>query len=60
MNHYDERIANKFIQDLIEFYEINNDKLIQDLNILFKSKIYESDINNIFFFFEYFEKKLKI
>ena len=54
-----EERANEFIQNLKEYYDINNDKLIEDLTILFKSKKYELDINSIIFFFEYFEKKIK-
>ena len=46
----------EFIQDLKEYYEIINNKIIKDLTILFKIKIYELDINSMIFFFNYFEK----
>ena len=45
--------AQEFIKNLIEYYEINNENLIDELTILFKSKKYELDINSIIYFFEY-------
>ena len=48
--------AQEFIKNLIEYYEINNENLIDELTILFKSKKYELDINSMIFFFKYFEK----
>ena len=52
--------ANDFIKELINYCEISNTNLIDELTIFFKSKIYELDINSIIFFFEnYFEKDNK-
>ena len=51
-----EERAQKFIQNLIEYFKINDKNLIDELTILFKSKKYELDINSIKFFFEYFKK----
>ena len=53
---YDEEIINKLIEDIKNYYNINNQKLINELNILFKSKIYEKHINSMIFFFDFFEK----
>ena len=53
-----EEKANEFIVKFMEYYEICNDEnLKSDLNILFKSKKYELDINSIIFFFKYFDEK---
>ena len=54
-----EERAQTFIQNLIEYYDIKDENLIDELTILFKSKKYELDINSIIFFFEYFEKDNK-
>ena len=43
----------KFIDDLKNHYNITNTNLISELEILFKSKKYELDINSIIYFFEY-------
>ena len=51
-----EERAQKFIKEFINYYEINNENLIDELTILFKSKKYELDINSIIFFFEFFQK----
>ena len=51
----EERVQ-KFITDFIKYYNINNDNLIDELTILFKSKKYELDIKSMIFFFDYFEK----
>ena len=48
--------AQKFIKDLKKHYKIEDEKLIDKLTILFKSKKYEKDINSIIFFFSYFQK----
>ena len=45
--------SEKFIDDFKSYYKINNNNLISELEILFKSKKYELDINSIIFFFEY-------
>jgi len=42
--------------DLIKYFGITNKDLINDLNIFFKIRKYEMDINSIIFFFEYFQK----
>ena len=51
--------AQQFIEDLKIYFKINDEKLIDKLTILFKSKKYEKDINSIIFFFSYFEKDNK-
>ena len=51
----EEKEAQKFIDKLKEHFGITNEKLINDLNILFKSKKYELEINSIIFFFKFFE-----
>ena len=49
--------ADKFIENMKDYYSLKNINLIRDLTILFKIKKYELDINSIIFFFEnYFEK----
>ena len=52
----DEDEAEKFIDKLKQHFGIDNEKLIDDLNILFKSKKYELEINSIIYFFQFFEK----
>ena len=52
-----EEKAQKFITKFIDYYDIKDENLINDLTILFKSKKYENDVNSIIFFFEYFDKK---
>ena len=51
-----EERSQEFIKNFINYYNINDEKLIDELTILFKSKKYEMDIKSIIFFFEYFEK----
>ena len=48
-----EKDAEHFINDLKNYYNLENNELISKLDIFFKSKIYELDINSIIFFFEY-------
>jgi len=56
-NNEDENKADNFIDDFKTYYNINDENLIIELSILFKSKKYELDINSIIFFFKYkFEK----
>ena len=55
LSNNEERIQ-EFIQNLIDYYNITNNNLIDDLTIYFKSKKYEFDIDSIHFFFEYFER----
>ena len=55
LSNNEERIQ-EFIQNLIDYYNITNNNLIDDLTILFKSKKYEFDIDSILFLFEYFER----
>ena len=52
-----EETAKEFIKYLTDYYNINNENLIDDLKILFKSKKYELDINSIIFFFDNFKKE---
>ena len=53
----DNQEAENFIEKLKTDYKVTNSKLRKELNILFKSKKYELDINSIIFFFNYkFEK----
>ena len=57
MNEKDEDEAKKFIEKFRNYYEIKNNKLIEEITIFIKSKKYELDIKSIIFFFEYkFEK----
>ena len=51
--------VDKFINDLINFYNINNETLIDELIIFFKIEICEIDINSMIFFFNYFETNNK-
>ena len=51
-----EKRAQEFIDNLKEYFRIENKDLINDLTILFKIKKYEMDINSIIFFFEFFQK----
>ena len=51
-----EERSQEFIKNLINYYNINDEQLIDELTILFKSKKYEMDIKSIIFFFENFEK----
>ena len=53
---HNEDEAKKLIVNIKEYYNINNETLIDDLTILFTSKKYNLDINSIISFFEYFEK----
>ena len=53
----EEQEAQKFIDNLKQHFGITNEKLIDDLNILFKSKKYELEINSIIFFFQFFENE---
>ena len=48
--------AEKFVDKLKSHYSITNEKLIDDLNILFKSKKYELEINSIIYFFKFFKE----
>ena len=50
-----EEKINNFIKSLINYYNIKNDLIIDEFNILFKSKKYEVEINSIIYFFKYFE-----
>ena len=50
-----EERAKKFIDNMINYYRITNQNLIEDLTILFKTKKYEMDINSIIYFFEFFQ-----
>ena len=50
-----EEKINNFIESLINYYNIKNDLIIDEFNILFKSKKYEVEINSIIYFFKYFE-----
>ena len=50
-----EERAKKFIDNMINYYGITNQNLIEDLTILFKTKKYEMDINSIIYFFEFFQ-----
>ena len=53
----DEKEAETIIEKLKKLYGIENDEnLIDELTILFKSKKYDLEINSIIFFFEYFQK----
>jgi len=41
------------MKNIINYFDIkNNDSLIFDLNIIFKSKIYEKDLKSIIYFFD--------
>ena len=51
-----EERSKEFIKYLIDYYAINDETLIDELTILFKSKKYEMDIKSIIFFFEYLQK----
>lgn len=51
-----EERSKEFINYLTDYYNIQDENLIDELTILFKSKKYEMDIKSIIFFFEYFEK----
>ena len=51
-----EERSQEFIKNLISYFNIIDEKLIDELTILFKSKKYEMDIKSIIFFFENFEK----
>ena len=46
--------SNNFISNMINYYNIRNQTIINDLVIFFKIKKYELDINSIIFFFKYF------
>ena len=50
-----EERSKEFIKNLTDYYNIEDENLIDELTILFKSKKYEMDIKSIIFFFEYFE-----
>ena len=52
-----EERSKEFIKYLIDYYAINDETLIDELTILFKSKKYEMDIKSIIFFFEYLQKR---
>ena len=51
-----EEDAKDFIEDLKRHYNINNENLIDELNILFNTKKYDLEINSIIFFFKNFPK----
>ena len=49
--------ANDFIEEFKKYYKITNQKLIDELTVLFKSEKYAFDVKSIIFFFaNYFEK----
>ena len=43
-----------FIQRMIDYFKIKRKELIHDLILIFKSKIYETDLKSIIYFFENF------
>lgn len=51
-----EERSKEFIKYLIDYHATNDETLIDELTILFKSKKYEMDIKSIIFFFEYLQK----
>ena len=52
---YDKEKIEECINCIIEYYNITNENLIDDINILFMSKKYEYDLNCISFFFKSLE-----
>ena len=52
----DESKTNKFINQIIDYFKIENKILIKDLIIIFKSKNFERDLKSIIYFFESFQK----
>ena len=53
---YSEKTAQKYVQDFINYFDITNYNMKDDIAIIFMSKKYELDINGIIFFFSYFER----
>ena len=51
----DEEKLQKFMNNFIQFFNITDDNLIDDITILFKSRKYRNDLKNMFNFFNYFE-----
>ena len=48
-----ESIADKFITQMIDYFKIKDKKeLINEITLIFKSKIYEMDLKSIIYFFE--------
>ena len=56
LSNNEKRVQEFINYDLIKYFGITNNDLINDLNIFFKIKKYEMDINSIIFFFEFFQK----
>ena len=56
---YREKTAQKYVQDFINYFDLTNYNLKDDLVVIFMRKKYELDINSIIFFFSYFEKDNK-
>ena len=54
-NGFSEERIQKLVNNMIEYYDITNNNLIDDLNILFKSHNYYYDINNIISFLDNFK-----
>ena len=55
-----EEKANEFIKDFIKYFNLKDEKLIEEITILFKTKKYERDINSIFYFFIFLKKIINL
>ena len=53
----EDSISDKFIEQMIKYFNITNDETKKDLRIIIKSKIYEKVVKSIKFFFENFGNK---
>ena len=53
----DESKSNEFIKQMINFFNINDEKKIEELTIIIKSKKYEMVVKSIKFFFDNFSGK---
>ena len=53
----DESISNKLIEQMIDYFNINNSTMKKDLEIIIKSKKYEMIIKSIKYFFDNFLNK---
>ena len=57
LNKREDNIAKKFVEQLINYFDLSEKKYLEDLIILLKSKKYENDLKGINYFFSIVKSK---